>query len=330
MISLRDARKRLTAGVMRAAYRAAPALPSRAIDALQRGLSRYGWRLPVLSRIVASNMRAAGVYDETVLRAYFDQIALHLANGVRIFRSAQQPEVISQLARDQIELDASVAALGRQLGSGQGMVIAPAHMCNYLLALVRLNERMPVCVYLRWSPDRQRIEMKRTWCRAGGLQVILEPASASDPTSRAMACVEAVRNGAALLMTPDLVQKPSAGVEVDLLGRRMYLPTGPASIAMLAEVPLVPLFGRRVEGKQMLTVREPLRVQSFTRADGGRRAGIRQAMQTWADHFDDFVRHCPELWFFWGDKRWTRVFQNDPRYTSALVDPVTDCDKETA
>lgn len=328
MISFRDARKWLTAGMMRAAYRSAPALPSRAIDAMQWCLSRSGRRLPVLSRIVAANMRAAGVYDEVVLRTYFDQVALHLANGVRVFRSAGRPEVISHLARDQIELDESVTAFCRRLGSGQGMVIAPPHMCNYLLALVRLNEQMPVCVYLRWSPDEQKIEMKRTWCRAGGLQVILEPASASDPTSRAMACVEAVRNGAALLMTPDLVQKPSAGIEVDLLGRRPYLPTGPASIAMLAEVPLVPMFGRLIDGKQTLYIQEPLRVQSFTRADGGRRAGVQRAMQIWADHFDDFVRDCPELWFFWGDKRWTSVFRNDPRYTQALPDSDNDGDRE--
>ena len=313
---LRNLRRWLTAKSLSAAGAVAPWLPAGLVDFAERCLAATGPAWPILSRMVADNMRSAGVYRPAAFREYFAQIARHLTGAVRIFRIARCPEAVAELARAQIDVDASIRHLHDALRAGRGAIVAPPHVCNYLLTLARLNQEVPVLVYLRWSDDQRKRELKQAWCAATGLRVILEPPDA-DPTSRAAACIEALRGGAVLVMTPDIAQKDGKGVPVRLLGRRVYLPTGPASIAMLAEAPLVPVFGRLVTDKHVIRAGEPVPVESLPRSAGGRQEAIRRAMQTWTDGFETFLRDCPQAWFLWGDSRWTRVFRGDPRYCAA-------------
>jgi len=309
----------LTRRAMLTAETVAPWLAPGAIDAIQWSLARLGPRIPVLGALVARNMKAAGVYSPAVLKCYFEQVALHLANGIRVFRSAPSPSEVAELARRQIDVDDSMCDLRRVLAHGKGAVVAPAHTCNYVLTLARLHQDVPVCVYLRWSSDQRKRELKHAWCRAAGLDVILEPEGEADPASRAAKCVEALKAGQALVMTPDIAQKVGKGVTVKLFGRTANFPAGPASIAMLAESPFVPLFGRLEGAKQVLQPRSPIDVRALPRAAGGRKAALRQAMQPWADQFQEFLCQSPAAWFLWGDSRWTRVFAGDPEYTGGLA-----------
>ena len=311
---LRDVRRRWTAKAVYTARAVAPFLPPGWIWIAERWMKLTGPSWPVLSRMVADNMRSAGVYERAAVRAYFAQIARHMANGARIFRLARRNGAVGRLARAQIDVDGSISYIHQALAHGHGAIVAPPHVCNYLVTLARLNQEVPLRVYLRWSGDERNRDLKRAWCAATGLDVILEPANATDPASRAAACVEALRDGAALVMTPDIAQKSDKGVGVRLLGREVYLPTGPASIAMLAEAPLVPVFGRLVGKMHVIRVCEPVFVEPLARAEGGRRGAIQRAMQSWADDFEAFLRECPQAWFLWGDSRWTRVFRGDPRY----------------
>lgn len=319
-MSLREARRWLTRRAMLTAESVAPWLAPGAIDAIQWSLARLGPRMPVLGSLVARNMKAAGVYSPTVLKCYFEQIALHLSNGIRVFRSESNPSQVAELARRQIDVDDSISVLRRVMADGKGAVVAPAHTCNYVLTLARLHQEVPICVYLRWSSDQRKRELKHAWCRAAGLDVILEPEGEADPTSRAAKCVEALRAGKVLVMTPDIAQKAGRGVPVRFLGRTANLPSGPASIAMLAESPFVPLFGRLEADKQILQPRSPIEVRSLPRAAGGRKAALQQAMQTWTNQFEEFLRRSPAAWFLWGDSRWTRIFAGDPEYTGGAAD----------
>lgn len=298
----------------------APRLAPGAIDAIQRSVARLGPSVPILGAMVADNMKAAGVFTPEVVKGYFEQAALHLSNAIRIFRLGSNTAEVAALARRQVDLDDSISHLRQALASGRGAVVAPAHVCNYILTLARLHQETPVCVYLRWSSDRRKREMKQAWCRATGLPVILEPESEADPAGRAAMCIEALRRGTALVMTPDIAQKAGKGVPVRLLGRSANLPTGPASIAMLAETPLVPVFGRLASGKHFISAREPIEVRSLPRAEGGRKAAIQRAMQVWTDHFAEFLHRSPEAWFLWGDNRWTRVFAGDEGYAGRFSD----------
>jgi len=261
-------------------------------------------------------MRAAGVYSDDAFRAYFEQVAQHLANAVRIFRLRGRAGAVDHMALDQIDLDETMQHLKDAASSGRGVLLAPAHTVNFVLTLTRVNQEIPVCVFLRWSRDARKLRLKQEWCEAAGLKVVMEPASSLSATNRAAVCVDALRGGAVLAIAPDVAQKAGRGAAVDVFGRRAYLPTGAAGIAQLAESPIVPLFGRLEGGRQVLYAEPPITVERLRREAGGRKAALQQAIQKWATLFEGFVRRCPAAWFLWGDNRWTRVFQGDPKYAA--------------
>lgn len=330
---MRSARRWLTAKLTLAVRSAAPSMPDTGIRLFHAWLRKFGPTMPRLATLVRRNMRAVGLYSPTAHRAYFDQAGLHLANILRIFKDVRRPEQIAALARDQIGVDESIRHLRDALSAGSGAVVAAPHVCNYVLTLARLNQEIPITVYLRWSHEPRKQELKHDWCRAVGLPVILEPPDAANPAGRAAACVEALRRGNALVMTPDIAQKDrDKGVPVRLFDHVPYLPAGPASIAMLAEAPLVPVFGRLEHSDQLdstakknsrfvrhvITAAPPIYVPTLSRAEGGRQMALHRAMQTWAVGFADFLRACPQAWFLWADSRWSRVFRGDPRYQGTL------------
>ncbi len=317
---LRPLRKRLAQQMSYAAATMAPRLPDGALRAAERVIGSSGRHLPILGRMVEENLRSAGLYHPRVLSAYFAQVGRHLSNALRIIANVSNPAASRRLAEQEIHAESSALDLASLLRSSGGLVIAAPHVCNYPLTMVRLNQIVPVCDYQRWSKDARNQAIKDQWARGAGLEVIREPPMMTDPTRRAMACVETVRGGRALVLTPDLAQKSDRGVPVRLLGRRVYLPSGPASIAMLAGVPFVPMFGRLVGHTHHIYATEPLQIRTLKRSEGGRAAALREVMQAWADQFEAFVRAQPELWFFWGDRSWTRAFHGDPRYTQPLVD----------
>ncbi len=262
-------------------------------------------------------MRAAGVYRQDVFGDYFREVARHLCNGLRIRRLARRYGAVGALAYREVGIDSSISIVREALSSGRGVLLAPAHCTNYLVSLARLAQETPVHIYLRWSKDERRVAMKRQWCEAAGLGVIIEPPGAADPTSRAAACVEALSEGKVLAITPDIAQRSDEGTPVEWLGRTAFIPTGPASLAMLAEAPMIPLFARAADGKQVLYFEPPIVVASVSRAEGGRKEAIRRAMQTWTDGFERFILSHPHYWFLWGDSRWTRVLRGDPKYSKA-------------
>lgn len=300
---------------------AAPRLSAGMVDRIERMLARWGPRAPILSRQVLTNMRAAGVGGPDAVDEHFRQMARHLANALRIFRSGFAPEVVAELARKDIAVDQSMELVRSAISEGRGAVIIPPHVCNFLLTAVRLNQEVPLSIYLRWSSDLRKRQLKEAWCKAAGLNAILEPANATDPSARAAACVDILRSGRALVMTPDIVQRAGRGAGVRMFGRVVDLPTGPASIAMLAESPLFSMFGYTRNNVHTMTFKPPRMIVSRSRAEGGRTAAVRDAMQEWGDHFAEFLRADPATWFLWGDSRWTRFFRGDPAYSSPIKSP---------
>ncbi len=314
-MKLRNGRRWLTAKATQAARTIAPSLPAQAIDIVEVQLARLAPALPRLGRMVEANLRSAGIDQPHVVRDYFAQAVRQLANTLRLFRLHPNSDAIIRLARRQSELDPSIASIRRAINGRTGVIIAAAHVCDYPLWLVRLNQEVPLSVYLRWSKDARRRDVKRAWARAAGLNTIIEPPRDDDATRGALACARFLQQGGALFLTPDIVQKAGRGAAVNLFGRKVCLPVGAAMLARLTGAPLVPVFGRFVDGRQVIYAGEPIRVAGRRGKSHGRAAQIQQATQEWANQFEAFVRDCPQAWFFWGDKRWTRVFQDDPRYT---------------
>lgn len=318
MSLLRQIRRRCTSGVLHGAASLAAYAPGFAVNLAESLISRAGPITPRLAAIVRRNMIAADVYSPEVFRAHFRHVARHLTNGLRILSMGEHPDAVQALAERDVSIDVSVEAAKSEIARSGGGLIAPAHCINYLVSLVQLNRHLPVAIYLRWSKDARKVELKRRWCDAAGLDVIIEPPKLTNPAARAELIVEAIRAGKVVAITPDLAQRATEGVPVRCLNRTFFLPSGPASLAMLAEVPMLPLFARRGDGRQVLYFADPIRVIRLPRSEGGRSESVRRAMQSWACGFESFVRACPEQWFLWGDNRWTRVLAGDPVYSAPL------------
>ncbi|MCB9855561.1 MAG: hypothetical protein H6818_07710 [Phycisphaerales bacterium] len=320
MSVLRQFRRRCTSAVVHGAATLAPLAPGFAVNFAETLIGRLGPMAPRLASIVRGNMIAANVYSPEVFRQHFRNVARHLTNGLRVL-SSRSPDAVRSIASRDVRVDDSVEVAKAEIERHRGGLIAPAHCVNYLVSLVQLNQSLPVSMYLRWSKDARKVELKKRWCDAAGFDVIIEPPRLTNPAARAELIVEAIRAGKTVAITPDLAQRAGEGVAVRWLDRIAYLPSGPASLAMLAEVPMLPLFARREGDRQTLYFASPIHVTRLSRAEGGRTESVRRAMQCWADGFQTFVQNSPDQWFLWGDSRWTRVLRGDPVY-SGVVEPL--------
>jgi len=328
----RQFRTSVTTSLTQAAVTAAPRVGPGVIDALETAVGWLGPYAPILSSVVAENMRAAGVYSPVAHREYFARAGAHLGGVLHVLRYAHRPATghmhpeLARLVERRIRLDDSFECLRRAAAGGKGVVLLGVHASEYMLVLARINQELPITVYLRHSRDAHKQAAKRAWCAATGLSFIAEPPGLLNPSRRAELMADALRAGRVLIVTPDLAQKRELGVPVRVLDREVYLPGGPAALSLLLEAPLVTVVaGPASEGNcygRGLSLRffGPAPVVAVQRRRGWKKEAVRERLQWFADLFTNaFLRPHPALWFLWGDKRWTRVFRGDPRYTPPLA-----------
>jgi lauroyl/myristoyl acyltransferase len=294
-----------------AALWAAPWLSVQAADRLGAALGRGGHHLPILGRNVADNMRALGVYSAAAQREYFAQVGAHLGGVLQALRGAG----LACIVAERIALDGSVSRLRETLRSDQGAVIVGPHIVNYLLNLCRLNQELPLTVYLRHSKDARRRAAKQRWYEASGVGWVSEAADANGPLGRLGRLAAALRAGRVLFITPDLPRKRGDGTAVRFFGREIYLPAGAAALALRSGAPLFMLSAEADGPGQRLMLHGPY--EDVGGADG-RKAAIQRCLQWFADGLEHFLRAQTPLWYLWGDKRWTRVLRGDPRCVAAL------------
>jgi hypothetical protein len=79
------------------------------------------------------------------------------------------------------------------------------------------------------------------------------------------------------------------------------------------------LLARREGGRQWLVVHGPSAVEALS-GGGGERDAVRRHLQWFADLFERFLREQTALWYFWGDKRWTRALSGSSGYTRSVGD----------
>lgn len=321
--ALRSVRRWVTSRLTGLAVRVAPRLWPAGAEWVGRVVARLGPRMPIMARLVAENMRAVGVYTPAAHRGYFEQLGRHFAGALHAL--AHRPDDLARVARDHVELDESVGRLRETVTPARGVILVGPHIANYLLGLTRLNQELPLTVYLRHSADTTRQVAKERWYRSSGVRWIAEPRDAARPLARLSAMAAAVQAGRALFITPDLPQKRDAGTAVRFFEREVYLPAGPAALAARTGAPLFFLTAQRTPTGQRLLVRGPFVPPGAGRA--GRRDAVAAGVQWFAAALEHFLVEQTPLWYLWGDKRWTRVFRGDPRYVgpTATVDQRARC-----
>ena len=194
-------------------------LTAGAVDALEAALAWAGPYLPFISRVVAGNMRSAGLYSPQAHRDYFAYVAAHLGGVLHVLRYAgragstpawvhpecagrMDPECagrmdpeLERLVRERVLLDGSFDCLRQAAAGGKGVVLLGVHASNYMLVVARINRELPITVYLRHCATARKQEAKRAWCRAAGVDFIAEPPSLLNPSRRAELMAAALRAG---------------------------------------------------------------------------------------------------------------------------------------
>lgn len=177
-----------------------------------------------------------------------------------------------------------------------GAIILTAHMGNYDLGahvFSTVSTRQIVMVRApEIDPETQEFESQQ---RDATIRDTLRVNFNVNPTDLAIDLLHSIEAGHLIAIQGDRVTPGVAGIEVDFFGKRTLLPAGPFALAMVARVPIYPLFiiraGRR---HYVLQACPPIAVQRRSR---NRDEDLRAAVQAWAGQLESVVRTRWQQWF---------------------------------
>jgi predicted LPLAT superfamily acyltransferase len=180
------------------------------------------------------------------------------------------------------------------LASGGGAIILTAHMGSYDLGahlFAAMTERKIVMIRApEVDPETRAYEESLVGETASdGLRVDFNTSS-----ELAFDLLAAVQRGEIVAIQGDRVTPGIAALPATLFGRPTQLPAGPFALAMVARVPIYPMFvvraGRR---RYRLITREPICAQ---RRGRNRDDDLRAAMAIWTEQLEEIIRTD---WFQW-------------------------------
>jgi KDO2-lipid IV(A) lauroyltransferase len=185
--------------------------------------------------------------------------------------------------------------LARACRRGEGTLGFSGHFGNWEL-LPRLGgDFVPTSVIGKRLRNARLDRLIRRARARGGATVIYQ-----DDDVRT--CVRELRAGKLLGTLPDQDIARLAGVFVPWFGRDAYTPSGPAGLALLANVPVQPIFCYRRAGRWVLHL-GPRR--KFPRTKD--RAADIAAITAWAMAYEEaLIRRAPHHWVWWHPRWRTR------------------------
>ncbi len=326
----RTVRRWVTAQISDAAVACAPLLDPDVVDVAEAALAWCGPRMPVVSRNVAENMRAVGLYTPDRHREYFRQAAGHLTGWMHVFRhggarasgsARPMPAELARVVEQRVQLDDSVELLKEAASEGKGVVVMSMHIATVPLVLARVNQVVPTTVLARYSKDARRRRIKAQWWRATAIGHVALSSQPGQRGSRLAKMAEVLAEGRAIMIAVDMARKRTEGQPVRLFDRQVHLPSGAAVLSVMTGAPLMMVSAKAAGRANCLTFRGPFTGQVKGRSRASKEAAVAERVQWFADGLEAFLRAHAPSWFFWGDKRWTRVFHDDPRYVRVLDAP---------
>ncbi len=177
--------------------------------------------------------------------------------------------------------------------SGEGAIILAAHVGNWeLLAAWLAQAGYPLTAVVRNPDDPGMAELIEKYRAVMGVGTIEKHFIMRD-------AVRFARNGGFLGLLPDQAWD-SSGIRGPFFGRMCYTAGGPAAIAHLAKVPVVPVVSYRLEPfRHRVVISPPLPM-----AEGvGRDETIRENVLRMNRAVEDMIRPFPEQWL-WLHRRW--------------------------
>jgi KDO2-lipid IV(A) lauroyltransferase len=179
--------------------------------------------------------------------------------------------------------------------SGGGFVMVTAHLGNFEVGsmLPAFEEAREVHVVREKEADPEaQAFIERLLVRAGGSHYVSH--FEGEHELQGLELLNALRSGGIVGVQGDRPRSGGRIVRATMFGRPFPLPDGPATLARVAEAPLVPIFVlRRGRRHYRIEIREPIRVARSGRRD----RDVAEAMQRVADEIEWAIRQAPHQWF---------------------------------
>ncbi|MCC2668055.1 MAG: lipid biosynthesis acyltransferase [Armatimonadetes bacterium] len=260
-----------------------------------------GWR----SRVRGAMTAALGPdgFEARHVDQYFRHLADLFVYSAAVYRSGLRG---AGLDGEWLHDPASAERYRQALAGGKGALLVCPHLIAHEIMAGSAAAELPITVLVRKSPEPEYEAVKQRWYAAVGVEVAYRPPKGSQLQSlgEMTAALRVLRKNRVLAITPDLVQKPGTGIPVTLFGRTVELPAGAFFLAVRTGAPLLPSFFHREGDRYRLWTHDPLPINSELERD----AAVADAAQQWATLFEQFIREHPDMWQFWLDKRWLKVF----------------------
>lgn len=230
-----------------------------------------------------------------IIRQMSHHLAVSLIECLELWR---KPEGIL----NKIEFsDGSREILDNVLSKNRGVIIASGHIGNWELMAAKLSQHTKVNTLVKNSYDKRLDNVVSDFRSSYGINTI---SRTSDTLKQQIE--DALSNGEVLgiLMDQDTKVK---GCFVPFFDKPAFTPTGPASLAMKYDAPLLVAYTHRKHNKHVIYVSETIEVNYA--AD--KNEEIRRLTAKATAILEQAIRQEPSQWV-WFHKRWkTQPVQND-------------------
>lgn len=180
------------------------------------------------------------------------------------------------------------------MGGTDGAILATAHIGPWETATQFGASHSPRRIHIvrekEMDPRAQQF-VEQLLARSGNTYITH---FAGEELTLAIELATALREGDVVALQCDRPREGGRTLTVDLFGRPMPLPTGPAALARAAQVPILPVFNFRDGRFRVRTVARP---PIFVPATSDRDEDVAIALQRLAGEIEWAIRHRPHQWF---------------------------------
>jgi lauroyl/myristoyl acyltransferase len=183
-----------------------------------------------------------------------------------------------------------------QLGAAPGAIVLTAHMGSYDLGAALFAEkfRREIRMVRAPEPDRQTAaHLTASVEKAGEGAVKVDYNTAGALLSFDL--LKALRDGEIVSIQGDRAEGDVAQISARLFGKEVRLPNGPFVLALVAQMPIYPLFiARSGHRSYQIIVREPIHV---LRTSGTREDDIEEGILKWTAVLEEIIASRWDQWF---------------------------------
>jgi phosphatidylinositol dimannoside acyltransferase len=182
-----------------------------------------------------------------------------------------------------------------ELGSAPGAIVLTAHMGSYDLGAALFAEKFhrEIRIVRAPEPDRQSAEHLSAALEKGGESGVKVDYNTGGALL-SFDLLKALRDGEIVSIQGDRADERVAQVEAQLFGHKVLLPNGPFVLALIAQVPIYPLFITRAGCRSyQVIVREPIRLANT----GHREQDVACGVTEWCDVLQEVVAARWDQWF---------------------------------